>query len=108
MEESSITGATRDIIVTGSGAVLLAIASATTIDLPNGSDEAFRVTGSTAITSITARRPKRRVSLLFTGSAQLTDGSNLKLNGNFSGGADRTITLLCDGTNWFELARSPN
>jgi hypothetical protein len=108
MEQSSITGMRRDLVVSGAGAVLPTIASAAAIALPNGSDEYFLVSGTTPITSMVARRPKRRVTLIFTGTAQMTDGGNLRLNGNFTGGANRTITLLCDGTNWLELARSIN
>ena len=108
MEQSSITGAKRDLVVSGTGAVLPTIGSAAALALPNGSDEDFLVSGTTTITSIVARRPKRRVTLVFTSTAQMTDGSNLKLNGNFTGGANRTITLLCDGTNWLEVSRSVN
>ena len=38
----------------------------------------------------------------------MTDGSNLKLAGNFVTTADDVITLVCDGTNWFEMSRSVN
>jgi hypothetical protein len=37
-----------------------------------------------------------------------TDGNNLKIAGNFVTSADDTITLVCDGTNWFETCRSAN
>ena len=37
-----------------------------------------------------------------------TDGSNLKLAGNFVTTADDTITLAYDGTNWYEICRSVN
>ena len=112
MEQNSNTGAKRDLVVFGAGAGVLTIASAATLDLPNGSDEVFKVSGTTPITSITARRPKRRVTLIFTSTAPMTDSppgtGNLQLNGmaDFTGGANRTITLLCDGTNWLELSRS--
>jgi hypothetical protein len=106
------TNGKRDIVVKfPAGAGLPEIdttGSLGTITLPNGSDEIFRITGTTTITTITALRPKRRVTLVFASTAQLTDGSNLKLTANFTGGADRTITLVCDGTNWFEVSRSIN
>lgn len=98
--------------VTGAGAILgPTVASATTVTLPNSGEDLFFVSGTTTITSITASRPKRRIVLVFTGTASgtgLTDGSNLKLNTNFVYTPDDTITLLSDGTNWIELSRSPN
>lgn len=64
-----------------------------------------QVTGSTTITSIAATYPGHRLMLSFTSTAQVTDGSNLALDGNFTGGADRTLDLRCDGTNWIETGR---
>jgi hypothetical protein len=33
----------------------------------------------------------------------------MKLNGNWvSGGANATITIISDGTNWYEIGRSLN
>jgi hypothetical protein len=84
------------------------VASAATIALPFGPD-VVTVTGTTNITSITATgHTARRVTLVFTGILTFTDGSNLKLNANFVTSADDTITLVCDGTNWFEVCRSAN
>jgi parallel beta-helix repeat protein len=71
------------------------------------------VTGNTNITSISAAgQIGNMVTLIFTGTPTLTDGSNLKLAGNFvaagtTNDAD-TCTLVCDGTNWYEVARSTN
>lgn len=86
--------------------------AAGTITLPPG--EFIEVTGTAAITSITADNAAtggdigRTVVLKFASTASLVDGSNLKLAGNFPGGANSTITLVCDGTNWYETARSVN
>lgn len=35
----------------------------------------------------------------------IIDGGNLHLNGNWVDGADKTLTLIFDGTNWYELCR---
>jgi hypothetical protein len=110
-EQSSLTGLRRGLVVAGPGAVILAAQlDDGELSFPNGSDEVFIFGGSDPVTSIVALRPKQRVTLLFTGSAQLVqaEGGNLVLNGGYSGGANRTITLICDGQNWFEVARSPN
>lgn len=69
----------------------------------------FNVSGTTAITSIDGGNWAGRViTLVFQGALTLTDGENLKLAGNFVTTADDTITLRCDGTNWYEMARSIN
>jgi hypothetical protein len=86
------------------------VASAATITLPNG-DRVVKVTGTTNITSITASHVGRVVTLIFAGALTFTNGSNLKLNtaaGNLVTTGDDTITLVCDGTNWFEVSRSVN
>lgn len=83
------------------------VGSAATVTLRDGYDVTV-ITGTTGITSITAEHPGRIVTLKFAAALTLTDGSNLKLNGNFVTTADDTITLVCDGTDWIELARSAN
>lgn len=82
------------------------IASAAALTLVPESD-VFRISGTTAITSITATGwAGRLATLIFQGALTLTNGSNLKLASNFSTSADDTITMVCDGTNWHEVARS--
>lgn len=83
------------------------IASASTIAPADDTSTAV-ISGTTTITTITPTFNGHELSLRFSSTAQLTDGSNLKLNGNFTGVSDRTITLLCNGTNWYELSRSDN
>jgi hypothetical protein len=80
------------------------VASAATITLPE-ENEFVKVTGTTNITSVTASFPNRRVTLVFAGILTFTDGSNLKLAGNFVTTADDSISLVCDGTDWFETSR---
>lgn len=112
-EQDSNTGAGRGIVVSGAGAVVQTavqggVPGQRILSFPNGSDELFLVDGSDTIIEITALRPKQRMTLLFTGTAALADGGKLRLNGNFTGGANRTITLVCDGTYWYETGRSNN
>jgi len=70
----------------------------------------FSVTGTNNITSIAAADSTagRMIVLKFGAVLTFTDGGNLKLAGNFTTSADDTITLICDGTNWYEIARSAN
>jgi hypothetical protein len=68
-----------------------------------------KITGTTTITSIAASgHGGRQIVFYFTQVCQVTDGSNLKLNGNFTSAADATLTLACDGVNWYECTRSTN
>ena len=85
-----------------------AVASATALPLPTG--RVFHVTGTTNITSITSTNFAAGcvITLIFDGVLTFTDGSNLKLNGNFVTSADDTITLVYDGSNWYEMCRSAN
>lgn len=70
----------------------------------------FHITGSNNITSIAAASSVsgRFLVLRFAAALTFTDGNNLKLAGNFVTTADDTITLICDGTDWHEIARSAN
>lgn len=66
----------------------------------------FDITGTTGITSITAKTAGTVVMLQFDGALTITDGSNLKIRGDFITAAESTIMLYCDGTSWFEISRS--
>ncbi len=83
------------------------VASAAAIT-PTGN--VFHVTGTTTITSITATNVTAGtcLTIIFDGALTFTDGSNLKLAGNFVTTADDTISLCYDGTSFFETARSQN
>ena len=77
------------------------VASSSTVTLPSGHKTVI-ISGTTGITSVTTSFPGDRVSLLFEDTLTVTDGSNLKLGGNFSATADDILTLTCDGTNWYQ------
>lgn len=83
------------------------VASAASIDLLAAN--VARISGTTTITSVTAQTAGRCVTLMFEGVLTFTDGSNLKLAGNFVTTADDTISLCTtDGVNWHETGRSVN
>lgn len=88
----------------GSGAN---VASAAAI-VPTGN--LFHLTGTTNVTSITSTgiNAGTVITIIFDDVLTFTDGSNLKLAGNFVTTADDTITLQFDGTNWYEMSRSIN
>ena len=85
-----------------------AVASATAMPLPTGG--VVHVTGTTTITSITSTNFQSGVciTLIFDDALTFTDGSNLKLAGDFVTTADDTLSLCYDGTNWLETSRSIN
>lgn len=84
------------------------IASAATLVIPQGVTFAT-VSGTTSITTITGNgHGGKTITLAFQGALTVTDGSNLRLAGNFITTADDTITLACDGATWYEVARSVN
>ena len=85
------------------------VASASTIGFSHGASLVL-ITGTTAVTSITATYAGHVVTLLSQDAtgAVITDGSNLKLAGNFTLAAADALTLVCNGTNWYEVSRSSN
>src|SRR3990167_2353085 len=95
---------TSKILKQAKGADVASVAGAITL----GEDgNYFDITGTNAITSITAKAAGTIVVLQFDSTASLVDGSNLKLDGNFTGAAESQIMLSSDGTNWFEVSRQP-
>lgn len=61
------------------------------------------------ITNFTGGTSGQVIKVVFTnGNATLSDAGNLKLSAGLVSSADDEITLLYDGTNWFELSRSVN
>lgn len=85
------------------------ITSGATINVTG--DGLHLVTGTADITSITAAPAGTRITLLFSGTAAtngVVDGSNLKLASTFAYTPDDTLSLISDGTNWYELGRSVN
>lgn len=84
------------------------VASVAALTLP-GSGSVFTITGTTSITSIVATGNSGRVvTLIFTGVLTMTDGSNLRLAGNFATTSNDTMHLACDGSNWHEVSRAIN
>ena len=85
------------------------VTSAATATL--GVGNLFHVTGTTSITTLNtcdSTTSGLTVTLIFDDVLTFTDGNNLKLAGNMTTSADDTITLACDGSNFYEIARSVN
>jgi hypothetical protein len=86
------------------------IVAAATIAIPTDGD-VFHVTGNTNITNgitVNTIDAGRTVVLIFDGTPTVSDTGTSKLNGAFVATADDTLTLKCDASNWYELARSTN
>lgn len=82
------------------------IASASTLARPTA--RVCRVSGTTGITNITAGFAGQEVTLVFADVLTVTDGGNLNLAGNFVTAAGSTLSLVCNGTSWFETGRAAN
>lgn len=81
------------------------VASAGTMALGDDGNY-FDITGTTNITSITAKTAGTLAILQFDGVLTVTDGGNLKIRGDFTTAAESMILLICDGTDWYEVSRS--
>lgn len=110
----ALSGAVQNIAYQSSGNVagsitggFAQVASAATVALP-AVGEVIGIFGNTTITNITNSICGRRVTLIFSSSLTVTDGSNLKLAGNLAAAPSTTLTLVGDGTNWYEVSRSVN
>jgi len=80
------------------------VASASTISVKNYA-KIVKISGSTEIKKINATYNGHVVTLVFTETAKLVDGENLKLSATTAAAsADDAFTLICDGTNWFQVS----
>lgn len=78
---------------------------------PDGESQFYEVTGTTNFGSLNsaAAYAGKVLVLKFTGALTVIDGGgSMFLNGNFVSTADDTLTLISDGTAWYEIARSVN
>ena len=88
--------------------VLPVVASAATLTLPTAWD-VVSISGTTTITYINPNGHSGRiVTLLFQGALTVTRGSNVQISSNFVTTAQDTLTMCCDGTNWYEIGRAVN
>jgi len=92
-----------DELFANKGADVASIASAFTL----GADgNYYDITGTTGIDSIAAQTVGKVVVLQFDDAVTVTDGGNLKLEGNFVSVAGATLMLQSDGTDWYEVSRA--
>lgn len=80
------------------------VASANTMTVKDGIFF-VKVSGTTEIKKINATTDGHRITLKFAGALTVKNGENLKLREDMVTTADSTLTLVCDGTNWYEVAR---
>lgn len=83
------------------------VASANTITVKQGI-RLVKITGTAEIKKINATYDGHMIVLKFAEGAKMVDGENLKLKEGMTATADDTITLVCDGVNWYEIGRSGN
>lgn len=95
--EERIAAGFADVVTPVSGAV----ASGATVTLSAGFPHLVEVSGTTTITKITATSKGHRVTLLFEKALTVENGENLKLGADFAAAAGSTLTLICNGSNWY-------
>lgn len=83
------------------------VASTSSMMLPN-TGNSFKVTGTTNINNIVSEPAGIIVVLIFEGILTVNTGGNILLtNGAFTTISNATLMLISDGTDWFEISRSP-
>lgn len=97
-------------IMGGAGSVSpQVVASAAAMNIP-GTGDVFSVTGTVGITTMLSGFAGRRVTLIFAAVLTVThsigaNGFALNAGGNFVTGANSTLTVVFNGTQWFEVGR---
>lgn len=84
--------------------------SGATFTIPNDGT-VVHVTGANNITNgfpVNKWDNGRQMTLVFDGILTVSDTGTSVLAGNFTTTADDSLTVICDGTNWYEVARSIN
>jgi hypothetical protein len=100
------TATFRSQVVYGTPATL---ADNTTPSVANGTVFKCTPAGATTITTFTGATAGQIFTIIFTnGNATLSDSGTLKLSSGAALTADDTITLIYDGTNFYEMERSAN
>jgi hypothetical protein len=101
-------GAGTDVVLAKEKEALKELASAEElVPTDEGPVTTVKVTGVAEIKKIKALRAGLVLNLLFTSTATVTNGENLKLFANYPGTANRMLTLVSDGVNWWEVSRDP-
>ncbi len=67
----------------------------------------YVITGATTITDIPDGYSGREITLRFGSTATLQANANLLIDGDLVGAAGRVITLRSNGSEWYEMSRSP-
>lgn len=75
-----------------------------------GDSQFYEVTGTTNFGTISnpGAYSGKTLVLKFNGILTVIDGVNIRMNGNFVTSADDTLTLVSDGSSYYEVARSAN
>lgn len=90
------------------GSLAPTIASADPLNLPQGASEVYNVSGTNNFNNLGGGYAGRRATLIFGGVLTVADGGNLRLSANFTSSADDTLSLVHNGSAWFETSRSIN
>lgn len=83
------------------------VAAATPMTIKDGV-QLVKVSAGTDLKRIEPTSDGHRVTLKFNAEVSIFDGENLKLTSTRTFKANQTITLVCDGVDWYEVSRSEN
>lgn len=102
---SSAAGAS--VVSGGANWGIPSVASANPLNLPLNGDF-FQITGTTGFATLNGGYRGREVTLLFVDVLTVTNGASMRLSGgaNFTTANSRTLTLMYNGAQWFEKART--
>lgn len=102
---SSAAGAT--VVGGGTNWSIPAVASANPLNLPLNGDF-FLIAGTTNFSTLNGGYRGREVTLLFVDVLTVTSGASMRLSGgaNFTTANARTLTLVHNGVQWYEKART--
>ncbi len=92
------------VIQNESSSATLEVASASTISLGENCPTLVKLSGSNEVKKINATNTGHVVFILFLAGAKLVAGENLKLPATITGTSDDVVSLVCDGTNWYQVS----
>jgi hypothetical protein len=92
------------VIKNESASAQLEVASASTISLGENCPTLIKLTGTAEVKKINATNAGHVIFVLFTSTAKLVAGENMKIPATISGTPNDVAQLICDGTNWYQVS----
>lgn len=104
------TNRTSEDIIGGTGSFTAAAVVAVDPLVIPSQGEVFNISGNTSFGQLAYGYAGRKVTLVFSGTPTVYNATgtvnNMRLSSNFVAAAGRTLTLIHNGTQWYEVGRS--